>query len=367
MNERHLLDIIRAGLNGDKVLLEHAALAFSRSLKKELPATSEKIIALLGDHSFFGGNSLRADGVKAPPTNPDSSLDMAIIVAPDESRYPRPKLNEYLSLSIDNFLEERANIATLLRNGIMPSNKILLTGAPGTGKTMLARYLASALGKNLVIMDISSSISSLLGKTGANIKKILNYAKSTSSVLLLDEFDAIAKRRDDNTDLGELKRVVNVLLMEMEEWPSSSLLIATSNHPELLDRAIWRRFDFHMDIGLPDVLGIRDILFDLLSEQMRNDADRTFLGDVAGLLDGVSAADVCRFTNSVKRRMILKKEIFLCALIYELGPMNLTKKNKGLLCVIAKDSFVDLTVRQLADLTGLSSSGVQHHLSKLKN
>lgn len=294
MNEKYLLDMIRAGLNGDKVLLEHAALAFSRSLKKAMPDTSEKIIALLSDHSFFGGHSLRAEGVKAPPTNPDSNLDMATIVAPDESKFPRPKLNEHLSQIIDNFLEERTNISALLQNGILPSNKILLTGAPGTGKTMLARYLASALGKNLVIMDISSSISSLLGKTGSNIKKILNYAKSTSSVLLLDEFDAIAKSRNDNTDLGELKRVVNVLLMEMEEWPSSSLLIATSNHPELLDRAIWRRFDFHLNIGLPDPFEIREILFDLLSQQVKDDSNRTFVGHVAGLLEGVSAADVCR-------------------------------------------------------------------------
>jgi ATP-dependent protease HslVU (ClpYQ) ATPase subunit len=367
MKDKYLLDIIAAGLNGDTSKVEIAALTFSRDIVKEYPEISGKIRNLISDYSFFGNKVIRTGKIVSPPTDPDSNLEMVTIILPDTDKFVRPVLDYQIDIAIDNFLEERKNIDVLLENGINPSNRILLTGASGTGKTMLAKYLASALGKNLIIMDISSSISSLLGKTGANIKKILNYAKNTSSVLLLDEFDAIAKRRDDITDLGELKRVVNVLLMEMEEWPISSLLIATSNHPELLDKAVWRRFDFNFNINLPNLEQRIKILKNQFSEQSFDKFQIDFLKKIAALLEGVSAADICRFSNSVKRRILIKKEKFINALLYEMSNYSVNKKNKGLLCILVKDNFGDsISVRELASITGLSSSGVQHHLTKLK-
>jgi SpoVK/Ycf46/Vps4 family AAA+-type ATPase len=368
MNEKYLLDIITAGLNGDTSKVEVAALTFSRDIKKQYPEISIKIRNIISDHSFFGNQAIRAGKIITPPTDPDSNLEMATTILPDLKTYLRPILNEKIETEVDNFLEERKNIDVLLENGIKPSNRILLTGAPGTGKTMLAKYLASALSKNLIIMDISSSISSLLGKTGANIKRVLNYAKNSSSVLLLDEFDAIAKRRDDVTDLGELKRVVNVLLMEMEEWPISSLLIATSNHPELLDKAVWRRFDFNFNIDLPSQEQRIKILKDQFTDQRIDSVQLNFLNQIAILLEDVNAADICRFSNSVKRRILIKKEKFINSLLFEIGNYSINKKNKGELCILAKEYFGDeISVRELASITGLSSSGVQHHITKSKN
>jgi AAA+ superfamily predicted ATPase len=94
-------------------------------------------------------------------------------------------------------------------------------------------------------------MSSFLGKTGSNVRAVLDYAMSTPCVLLLDEFDAIGKRRDDDRELGELKRLVTVLLQAIDDWPQSSLLIAATNHGELLDPAIWRRFDVELTFDLP--------------------------------------------------------------------------------------------------------------------
>lgn len=368
MNEKYILDIISAGLNGDSSKVELAAMTFARSLKKNHPELSNQIRNTLSDFSFFGNRAIRGANTLPPPTDPDSNLEMATIILPDMEAFRKPILQENINFAIIDFLEERKNIEVLLKNGIKPSNRILLTGYPGTGKTMLAKYLASALNKNLVIMDISSSISSLLGKTGSNIKKILNYAKSNSAVLLLDEFDALAKRRDDHTDLGELKRVVNVLLMEMEEWPISSLLIATSNHPELLDRAVWRRFDLTFKIDLPNEFQRIQLLNDQLSDYIQEIEDQPFLNKIALILEGISAADICRFSNSAKRRIIIQNEKFKKALLLEITNLGIMKKNKGDLIVMAKDLLGDsISVRDLATLTGLSSSGVQHHLSKTKN
>ena len=103
--------------------------------------------------------------------------------------------------------------------------------------------LASRIGVPLVSIDLASVVSSFLGTSGRNIRVAFDYAKSGQCVLLLDEFDALAKRRDDDTDIGELKRIVNVVLLELDRWPDTSLLVAATNHPQLLDPAVGRRFD----------------------------------------------------------------------------------------------------------------------------
>lgn len=167
-----------------------------------------------------------------------------------------PIFNQSVRTVIDNFLLEREKSDKLLAGGIEPSKSILVTGDPGVGKT----YLAYKLNLNLVVLDFAASISSYLGTAGKNIKMILDYARSQPLILFLDEFDAISKRRDDASDLGELKRIVKVLLKELEEWPPYSIVIAATNHPELLDKAIWRRFDIVLNIQKPDLKERIDIL-----------------------------------------------------------------------------------------------------------
>ena len=127
----------------------------------------------------------------------------------------------------------------------------------------------------MLTLDLATVMSSYLGKTGNNIKAVLNYASSFPCVLLLDEFDAIAKKRDDETDVGELKRLVTVLLQSIDDWPVSSILIAATNHGDLLDPAIWRRFDSIVEFDYPDAelvkeyalgWGFNEYIADWLSE-----------------------------------------------------------------------------------------------------
>lgn len=367
MTEKYLLDVIIAGLQGDSTKVELAALTLSRDLKKKDPRMSAKILDILSDYSFFGNTRLRSAKVAPPPIDKDSQLEMATIITPDLLQHEQPILSVSIQAATDRFIDERNHGDLLLKEGLRPSNSLLLTGPPGTGKTMLAKYFASALNKNLVMLDLSASISSLLGKTGANIKRVLDYAKATSSVLLLDEFDAIAKRRDDITDLGEIKRVVNILLMEMENWPISSVLIATSNHPELLDKAVWRRFDHIFPMALPNYdqrLRILKAQFPHIDLAKHN----TVLDKVAELLEENSAADICRYANNIKRRMLIKGDSFVHSVVNEVGVFSLNKKSKGMVCVLAKEELGDaISVREIGALVGLSSSGVQHHLAKHKS
>src|ERR1700733_11402427 len=132
-----------------------------------------------------------------------------------------------------------------------PTKSALFVGPPGVGKTLAARWIAKKLNRPLIVLDLSAVMSSFLGRTGNNVRNVLDYAKGVECIFLLDEFDAIAKRRDDAVEVGELKRLVTVLLQEIDEWPSSGILIAATNHPELLDPAVWRRFDLIVKFPMP--------------------------------------------------------------------------------------------------------------------
>jgi AAA+ superfamily predicted ATPase len=130
---------------------------------------------------------------------------------------------------------------------------------------MAARWLARELERPLLVLDLAAVMSSFLGRTGSNLRHVLDYAKSIDCVLLLDELDALAKRRDDRGEVGELKRLVTVLLQEVDDWPASSILVAATNHADLLDLAVWRRFEMSIEFSLPDVSQIERLALALLT------------------------------------------------------------------------------------------------------
>ncbi|WP_343669063.1 ATP-binding protein [Chitinophaga sp.] len=366
---KYLVDLVTAALEGNSQRAEVIALSLSRSLRKENLIVAKKIDDALSLFSLRGSSAMRGGDVPPPPIDADTHAEMAKVISPANLTLSLPILNLETEVRIKAFLNERVNVGKLIENGIKPSNSLLFVGLPGTGKTMLAHYIARELNKNLVVLDLSASISSLLGKTGHNLKKVLEYAKKTSAVLLLDEFDAIAKRRDDSTDLGEIKRVVNVLLMELEEWPVSSVLIATSNHPELLDRAIWRRFDHSIEVGVPEekqrILLLERDLGSFVNIEKEGGG---IIVVIAKLLEGKSAADVIKFCNNVKRKIILNEQDPIEACFNELDIDKSEKKTRGTICILLKQHFgAKITVRRIAEITKLSSTAVQHHLKKISH
>ena len=149
-------------------------------------------------------------------------------------------------------IEEQRRIELLRAHGLEPRHRILIVGVPGTGKTSLAEAMAEAMLLPLVIIRYEMVIGSFLGETGARLAQLFEWARSRRCVLFFDEFDAIAKERGDIHETGEVKRVVSSLLMLIDELPSHVVVIAASNHPELLDRAVDRRFEVKLDLPAPD-------------------------------------------------------------------------------------------------------------------
>ncbi|AMY70901.1 AAA ATPase, central region [Frigidibacter mobilis] len=214
-----------------------------------------------------------------------------------------PIYSEVVRGLLQRLIDERFRIDALVQAGLEPTKTILFTGPPGVGKTMAARWIARELGRPLLILDLSAVMSSYLGRTGTNLRHVLDYAKSLDCVLLMDELDAIAKRRDDTGEIGELKRLVTVLLQQLDDWPSSGLLIAATNHAELLDPAVWRRFDELVEFDLPQREAAKAFVNSLLQSVSPNAGDWSDVLSIA--LAGQSFSDIERKLNSARRSAAL--------------------------------------------------------------
>ena len=300
------------------------------------------------------------------PVDTESRTTLADIIYPDENNI-EVILSKRNADKLDSFILSYKNADKLNDLGIGVSNTLLLYGPPGCGKTKCAYLIAKQLNLPLVIARLDSLISSYLGTTAKNIRNLFEFAQKIPCVLFLDEFDAIAKARDDNNELGELKRVVNSLLQNVDSMSKDSLLLAATNHQQLLDSAVWRRFDYKLEIELPDKEAISKLIY-LFTGHMGTLSEKD-VTELSTLFFGLSGAEIEELITKSIRNAVIHNHSFDKKNIYEeyfilqnILPQNCNDTRK-LLQIKAKylrkcnEKIFSLQV--IADVLGSSKTTIQ--------
>jgi hypothetical protein len=302
-------------MTGSRSAFALAVGRFATKLKQTDLALAQEIALFLSVENVMRG---AGDFVPAP-VDADSRMELV------ETIYPvvvpkQPVFNADVENVLDNVLKEWRSLDVLIQEGLAPARMLLFCGQPGVGKTLAAYWLAQELKLPLLTLNLATVMSSFLGKTGNNVRAVFDHARSRPCVLLLDEFDAIAKRRDDDSDVGELKRLVNVLLQALDDWPANALLIAATNHGELLDPAVWRRFDHVVEFAPPTADLIETYLADLpIGDKVRK--------NLAALLHGESFSGIGHLVHASRKTALLQKAELVPTLVKNVVRMRISKGN----------------------------------------
>lgn len=294
-----ILNLVRAGARGDKAQFQKTveALAADERAKNHGILADRLLVHLQADSN---GRSIPPAATSVRPL----SGPLVAEVVPGR-RLEDLLLTSEVEQAVRELVEEQHRADLLRSHSLEPRNRVLLAGPPGNGKTSLAEAIADALSVPFLVVRYEAVIGSYLGETAQRIGQVFEHARSRQCVLFFDEFDAIGKERGDLHETGEIKRVVSSLLLQIDALPSYVVVVTASNHPELLDRAVWRRFQIRLELPMPKQSQIE--------EWFRRFEKRT--GQTFGLsphslvesLKGLSFAEVEDFGTDVLRRIILSQ------------------------------------------------------------
>ena len=224
-----------------------------------------------------------------------------------QSTYPKNRLgemilNDVLEGQIRRVIREQRSAGRILENGLSPRRKLLLVGPPGTGKTLTSSVLAGELGVPLLQIRLDGLITKFMGETAAKLRQIFDATNRSRGVYLFDEFDAIGSHRGLTNDVGEIRRVLNSFLVMIEQDNSRSIIVAATNHPSILDRALFRRFDDVLEFELPEASQIAQLLKMRLGRLAVDGTEWARLADVAL---GLSYAEVSRAASEVLKSALI--------------------------------------------------------------
>lgn len=291
-----LLSIVRAGAAGDRAALRssvEAAVAEERGKNHHILADRlQRALSTVTvtPPTVSSGTVNQAGKDTILETTPRRRLDDLILPLP-------------VSEQIRQIIEEQHRADLLRSHGMQPRHRILLSGPPGNGKTSIAEAIAEQLAIQFFTVRYDALVGSYLGETNTRLARLFDYARTVPCVLFFDEFDSIGKERGDNHETGEIKRVVSFLLMQIDQLPSYVVTIAATNHAELLDRAVWRRFQLRLSLPQPT----RDALAIYLQRQFESWPEPAGMKPeiLASKLGKASYAEALEFCQTVRRQHIL--------------------------------------------------------------
>ena len=394
-----VLALSRMALNGDEERVVHQISRLRNALKESDAKQAEKLDKLLArqqrrqEVAPMALEQMRArrSGLQLPgeplsrstplPTDRETGAPLARLVFPDDRDDPAPILEPELEAAVADQLKEWDRVEELARMGVKPNMRCLLYGAPGVGKTLLARFIGHQLHLPIVEARLDGLVSSFLGTTARNIGALFDFADRYRCILFLDEFDAIAKARDDSQEVGEIKRVVNTLLQCLDARNAQGFTLAATNHEHLLDSAVWRRFEARIRIPKPETETRAALLKRFLAPVHLSDSEMRML---IWLTEGMSGADLETLITGGKRYLVLhdkerrrsrgrnrptqaallsalRRQATLNALLFDEHRQELlTRPDDALLDALIEHA--GLTQTEAANMLGISQSTVSRRL-----
>ena len=291
-----LVSLVKAGSSGDAAGARSVAEAIiAEERVKRHHVLADRLTAAMGGN---GGGSGQAALVASSRQHRQFLTELT-----PRKRLADLVLSDVARQAVEELIEEQHRASVLRAHSIEPRHRVLLVGPPGNGKTSLAEAIAEALAAPFFVVRYEALIGSFLGETASRLKRVFDYACTTPCVLFFDEFDAVGKERGDLHETGEIKRVVSSLLMQVDDLPSYTVVVAATNHAELLDRAAWRRFQVRLTLNPPtrrDLTAYIDRFADSLGEPLGRTPST-----IARKLGAVSYAEAEEFCRDIRRRAVL--------------------------------------------------------------
>jgi AAA+ superfamily predicted ATPase len=294
-----LVRLVRSAARGDQLLIRKTV----EALIAEERAKHHNMLAERLEESLKTNGAGRIPDQRLATLTGEQVLEML-----PERRLSDLVLPDHVAAAVQEVIEEQHRAELLRSHNLEPRHRLLFAGPPGNGKTSLAEALAAELMVPLCVVRYETVVASYLGETSVRLQRLFDYARTRRCVLFFDEFDTLGKERGDEHETGEIKRVVSTLLLQIDRLPSHVVVVTATNHPELLDRAVWRRFQLRLELPNPRAKEIACLL-SRYREQMQVD-----LGcepnELARQLEGASFGEVEEFSLDLLRRQVLAQAEF---------------------------------------------------------
>jgi len=300
-NGDQLKALLRSHAEGDDRHFYSVAMQMAAHEAKQGHGKLAEEIRELIDAAKARRNTVSADSA-TPITRPKGELASLLSVSYPSRRLSDMVLAEQLLQSLQRVLKEQRHLSKLRSHGLHPRRKLLLVGPSGTGKTMTASALAGELGIPLFVVRLDALTTKFMGETAAKLRQVFDAVSSTRGVYFFDEFDAIGSQRGMANDVGEIRRILNSFLLMIEQDDSSSVIVAATNHPDILDEALFRRFDDVIEYHVPSTEEVQALLRMRLAGYIKSRKD---LSDLAVEATGLSHAEIARAIEDAVKEAVM--------------------------------------------------------------